>query len=211
MGQIVGTGTISGAIGGAVAVLAIAISARTGTALEPQSPTRVTPQVSASAPSPQTARPAATRGCRADGRLRARHSAHPLGELPRVSQSGQAQGGALAGDLWRRPRRRQGRRGGAPRELGEQPDDRARERRQGDRMPLDELPLSDEQIAHAAAMDRPGRAADADLRGGAGAVGSAARASPPRRYRQRCGRPGSGPPIGSSRRTCRRPACPSRR
>ena len=38
MGQIVRTGTISGAIGGAVAVLAIAISARTGTALEPQNP-----------------------------------------------------------------------------------------------------------------------------------------------------------------------------
>ena len=57
-------------------------------------------------------------------------------------------------------------------------------------------------------MDRPGRAADADLRGGAARRGKRRSRSPRRRYRQRCGRPGTVPPIGSSRRTCRRPACP---
>ena len=45
----------------------------------------------------------------------------------------------------------------------------------GDQMPLDELPLSDADRAPPA-VDRPGRASDADLRAGARAVGSAARA-----------------------------------
>ena len=82
------------------------------------------------------------------GRLRARRSADPLRELSRVSQPGQAQGRPVARHLRRRARRRQGWRRGAAGPLGAQPDDRAGQRRpSGDRMPLDELPLSDEQIA----------------------------------------------------------------
>ena len=58
MGKLAGTGTVSGAIGGAAAVLAIAIFARTGTALEPQRASGATPSAPSAPPSPQTARPA---------------------------------------------------------------------------------------------------------------------------------------------------------
>ena len=149
MGKLVGTGTVSGAIGGAAAVLAIAIFARTGTALEPQRAASATPPASNSSPSPQTARPARRlpRGLRRWSITSATFSR----SSPRTVSSVTARTSARAA-CRSPPTATCSTAAKMARWCG-----RARSARSlmiervkgtvGDRMPLDELPLSDEQIA----------------------------------------------------------------
>ena len=178
MGKLAGTGTVSGAIGGAAAVLAIAIFARTGTALEPQRASGAAPSASSAPPSPQTARPAVAPAARPAALVDFERDVQPiLSEncLECHSQDKRKGGLSLAtyGDVL------DGGKDGAvvrPGPLVAQPDDRpgqghrrrshaarrAAVERRADRAP--------------AAVDRSGRARDAHLRAGARALGGAARA-----------------------------------
>ena len=149
MGKLVGIGTVSGAIGGAAAVLAIAIFARTGTALEPQRTAGATPPASNTSPSPQTARPAAAPAGRPVPMVDYERDVRPiLSEncLECHSQDKRKGGLSLAtyGDVL------DGGKDGAVVRPGRSSRSLMIERVKGvvgDRMPLDELPLSDEQIA----------------------------------------------------------------
>ena len=147
MGKLAGTGTVSGALGAAAAVLAIAIFARTGTALEPQRAAAGAPV--SNAPSPQTARPAAPGAGRPPAMVDYEREIRPiLSEncLECHSQDKRKGGLSLAtyGDVL------DGGKDGAVvrpgRSAGSLMIDRVKGV-SGDRMPLDELPLSDGQIA----------------------------------------------------------------
>jgi mono/diheme cytochrome c family protein len=147
MGKLAGTGTVSGAIGGAAAVLAIAIFARTGTALEPQRAAAGTPV--SNAPSPQTTRAAAPPAARPAAMVDYEREIRPiLSEncLECHSQDKRKGGLSLAtyGDVL------DGGKDGAVVRPGRSSHSMMIDRVKGtvgDRMPLDELPLSDEQIA----------------------------------------------------------------
>ena len=149
MGKLAGTGTVSGAIGGAAAVLAIAIFARTGTALEPQRASGATPSASSAPPSPQTARPAVAPAVRPAALVDFERDVQPiLSEncLECHSQDKRKGGLSLAtyGDVL------DGGKDGAVVRPGRSSRSLMIDRVKGtvgDRMPLDELPLSDEQIA----------------------------------------------------------------
>ena len=147
MGKLAGTGAVSGAIGAAAAVLAIAISARTGTALEPKRPAAATPVATTRAP--QTARPAAARPGQPAAIVDYEREIKPiLSEycLECHSQDKRKGGLSLAtyGDVL------DGGKDGAVVRPGRSSSSMMIERVKGtvgDRMPLDELPLSDGQIA----------------------------------------------------------------
>ena len=149
MGKLAGTGTVSGAIGGAAAVLAIAIFARTGTALEPQRASGAAPSASSAPPSPQTARPAVAPAARPAALVDFERDVQPiLSEncLECHSQDKRKGGLSLAtyGDVL------DGGKDGAVVRPGRSSRSLMIDRVKGtvgDRMPLDELPLSDEQIA----------------------------------------------------------------
>ena len=149
MGKLAGTGTVSGAIGGAAAVLAIAIFARTGTALEPQRASGATPSASSAPPSPQTARPAAAPAAKPAALVDFERDVQPLLSencLECHSQDKRKGGLSLAtyGDVL------DGGKDGAVVRPGRSSRSLMIDKVKGtvgDRMPLDELPLSDEQIA----------------------------------------------------------------
>jgi hypothetical protein len=148
MGKFAGTGTVSGAIGAAVAVLALAISVRGGSTLEaqrpagaPSSPSPARPQSAGRAAAPAT--PAAA------GRVDYEREIKPILEencLECHSQDKRKGGLSLAnyGDVL------DGGKDGAVVRPGNSARSLVIARVKGtvgDRMPLDELPLSDEQIA----------------------------------------------------------------
>jgi hypothetical protein len=147
MGTLAGRGTVSGAIAGAAAVLAIAIFGRTGTAREPQRPAAAPPV--ATTPAPQTTRPAAARPGRPAAIVDYEREIRPiLSEycLECHSQDKRKGGLSLAtyGDVL------DGGKDGPVVRPGRSSGSMMIERVKGtvgDRMPLDELPLSDEQIA----------------------------------------------------------------
>ena len=147
MGKLAGAGTVSGIIGGAAAVLAIAIFARTGTALEPQRAAGSTPASNPS--SPQTTKPAAPPAARPAAMVDYEREIRPiLSEncLECHSQDKRKGGLSLAtyGDVL------DGGKDGAVVRPGRSSSSLMIDRVKGtvgDRMPLDELPLSDEQIA----------------------------------------------------------------
>ena len=213
MGKLVGTGTVSGAIGGAAAVLAIAIFARTGTALEPQRTAAATPSASNASPSPQTARPAAAPAGRPAPMVDYERDIQPiLSEncLECHSQDKRKGGLSLAtyGDVL------DGGKDGAVVRPGNSARSLMIARVKGD--------AGRPHAARRAAVERR-----ADRRScSAGSIRARGRRRPPRRRRRRgkrrsrsrrlrclrrSGRPGAGPPIGSSPRTSRRRACRSRR
>src|SRR5688572_3322285 len=147
MGKLAGTGMVSGAIGAAAAVLAFAIFARTGTALEPQRAAAGTPV--SNAPAAQTPRPAAPPAARPAAMVDYEREIRPiLSEncLECHSQDKRKGGLSLAnyGDVL------DGGKDGAVVRPGRSSNSMMIDRVKGtagDRMPLDELPLSDEQIA----------------------------------------------------------------
>jgi hypothetical protein len=149
MGKLVGTATVSSAIGGAAAVLAIAIFARTGSALESPRAADGAPSVFQSSPAPQTTRPAAAPAGRPVAMVDYEREVMPiLSEncLECHSQDKRKGGLSLAtyGDVL------DGGKDGAVVRPGRSSRSMMIERVKGtlgDRMPLDELPLSDEQIA----------------------------------------------------------------
>jgi hypothetical protein len=147
MRRLAGIGTVTSAIGGAAAVLAIAIFARTGTAFEPQ---RAAPAPrSANASPQQTTKPAASPAGRPVALVDYEREIQPiLSEscLECHSQDKRKGGLSLAnyGDVL------DGGKDGAVVRPGRSSASLMIERVKGtvgDRMPLDELPLSDEQIA----------------------------------------------------------------
>src|SRR5215207_8380716 len=149
MGKLVGTGMVSGTIAGAAAVLAIAIFARTGTALEPQRAASAAPSTAKASPSTQTTRPAAVPAARPAAMVDFEHDVQPLLSencLECHSQDKRKGGLSLAtyGDVL------DGGKDGAVVRPGRSSRSLMIDRVKGtvgDRMPLDELPLSDEQIA----------------------------------------------------------------
>jgi mono/diheme cytochrome c family protein len=150
MGKVAGTGTVSGAMGVAVAALALAIFVRTGSALEPQRQAAASPSVPSSSAAPQAPRPAAAAPARtAAARVDYEREVKPILEencLECHSQDKRKGGLSLAnyGDVL------DGGKDGAvvrPGSSGRSLMIARVKGTAGDRMPLDELPLSDEQIA----------------------------------------------------------------